>query len=204
METTIQNSKTLHLYRAKGLELFYKKGYFNTNLKEICASLSISEKAFIDTFISKEEFFISITQNLILQNILNLLIEPVTYKQSPFPLILDRMQIELEEAISNKNDNGFILANFISEFNTKNPRINRYLGDILKIWEINLISLLRKGQLDGYVKREVDCLGAANHVISSYMGVRTLMVEGNSRLLADQYIQQLRYYFYSISNSYGM
>ena len=204
METTLQNSKTLHLYRAKGLELFYRKGYFNTSLQEICASLSISEKAFMETFISKEEFFISITQNLILQKTLNLLIEPVSYKQSPFPLILDRIQIELEEAINDRTDNGFILANFISEFNTKNPRVNKYLGDILKIWEINLISLLRRGQLDGYVKREVDCLGAANHIISSYMGMRTLMVEGNSRLLADQYIQQLRYYFYSISSSYGV
>ncbi len=203
METTLQNSKTLHLYRAKGLELFYKKGYFDTSLKEICSSLSISEKAFMDTFISKEDFFISIIQNLILQNTLNLLIEPVSYKQSPFPLILDRVQIELDEAMNSTTDNGFILANFISEFNTKNPRVNKYLADILKIWEINLISLLRKGQLDGYVKREVDCLGAANHIISSYIGTRTLMVEGNSRLLADQYIQQLRYYFYSISSSYG-
>ena len=201
METTLQNSKTLHLYRAKGLELFYKNGFFNTSLEDICVGLSISEKAFVDSFISKEEFFISIAQNLILQKTLNLLIEPVTYKQSPFPLIIDRIQIELEEANNSEDDNGFILANFISEFNSKNPRINKYLVDILKIWEINLISLLRKGQLDGYVKREVDCEGAANHIISSYMGTRTLMVEGNSRLLSDQFLQQLRYYFYSISTS---
>lgn len=204
METTLQNSKTLHLYRAKGLELFYKNGYFNTDLEEICVNLSISEKAFLDSFTSKEEFFIGIAQNLILQKILNLLIEPVTYKQSPFPLIIDRIQIELEEAINSETDNGFILGNFISEFNNKNPRINKYLIDILKIWEINLTSLFRKGQLDGYVKREVDCLGVANHVITSYMGTRTLMVEGNPRLLADQYLRQLRYYFYSISSSYGM
>jgi hypothetical protein len=201
METTLYNSKTLHLYRAKGLELFYKKGYYNTSLEEICRALSLSKEAFVDSFTSKEHFFIGITQNLILQKTLNLLIEPVTYKQSPFPLILDRIELELDEAMNSETDNGFILANFIAEFNNKNRRINKYLMDILKIWEINLISLLRKGQLDGYVKKEVDCSGAANHIISSYMGVRTLIVEGNSRLLTDQYLQQLRYYFYSISTS---
>ena len=204
MEATLQNSKTLHLYRAKGLELFYKNGYFNTSLEEICISLSISEQAFRDTFVSKEDFFIGITQNLILQKTLNLLIEPVAYKQSPFPLILDMIQEDLEEAMHNDTDNGFILSNFISEFNKKNRRISKYLADILKIWEINLISLLRKGQLDGYVKREVNCSGVANHIISSYMGTRTLMVEGNSRELADQYLKQLHYYFYSISSSYNL
>jgi len=201
MQTTLQNSKILHLYRAKGLELFYKKGYYNTSLEDICSKLGISEKAFINSFSSKEDFFIAIAQNLILQKTLNLLIEPVSYRQSPFPLILDRIELELDEAIQSETDNGFILANFISEFNNKNRRINKYLIDILKIWEINLISLLRKGQLDGYVKKEVDCSGAANHIITSYIGVRTLLVEGSSRFIADQFLQQLRYYFYSISTS---
>lgn len=203
METTLQNSKALHLYRAKGLELFYKNGYCNTSLEELCDCLSLSKEVFIDSFMSKEDFFIGIAQNLILQNTLNLLIEPVAYKQSPFPLILDVIDLELEKAINSVADNGSMLFNFITEFNNKNHRINKYLKDILKIWEINLVSLLRKGQLDGYVNKDVDCNGVANYIISSYMGARTLMVEGNSQLLANQYIQQLRYYFYSISNKYN-
>jgi len=202
METTLQNSKTLHLYRAKGLELFYKNGYFSTSLEDICDSLSLSESAFIDSFTSKEDFFIGIAQNLILQKTLNLLIEPVSYKQSPFPLILDMLEIEMSKVVDSESDNGFILGNFISEFNGRGPRINKYLKDILKIWEVNLDSLLRKGQLDGYVKHEVDCNAAASHIISSYMGMRTLMVEGDTQLLSAQYMQQLRYYFYSISSNY--
>lgn len=202
METTLQNSKTLHLYRAKGLSLFYKNGYYNTSIDEICNNLSLSKETFFDSFISKEEFFVGIAQNLILQKTLNLLIEPVTYKQSPFPLILDMLQADLEDAANNENDNGFILGNFITEFNQKNKRLNKYLADILKIWEVNLISLFRKGQTDGYVRREIDCEGVANHVISSYIGVRTLMVEGNAHQLADQFNQQLRYYFHSISRTY--
>jgi len=71
--------------------------------------------------------------------------------------------------------------------------------DILKIWEINLTSLLRKGQLDGYINHTIDCESAANHIISSYFGMRTLMVQGDTRELTQQYFQQLRYYFQSIS-----
>lgn len=203
MELTLKNSKTRHLYRAKGLALFYKKGYFNTSVEELCEDLAISKKDFTDIFISKEDFFIGIAQNLVLQKTLNLLIDPVGYRQSPFPLILNRIQVELEEAVISEMDHGFMLGNFITEFNKKNTRVNRYLVDILKIWEINLISLLRKGQEDGYLRKEIECEATANYIISSFMGVRTMMVEGNSRRLADQYLQQLRYYFYGISSSFG-
>ena len=189
----------LHLLRAKGLELFYKKGYYNTSLTDLLKDLSITEAIFTHHFQSKEDFFISISQNLILQRTLDLLIEPVSYKQSPFPLILDMFEDDLNKVSKSKNDHGFILANFINEFNNRNPRINKYLLDILKIWEINLTTLLRKGQLDGYVNHHIDCESAANHIISSYFGIRTLMVEGNSRNLTQQFLQQLRYYFHSIA-----
>lgn len=185
--------------RAKGLELFYKNGYHNTSLTDILKDLSISEEVFKHHFQSKEDFFISITQNLILQRTLDLLIEPVSYKQSPFPLILDMFEDELNKVVKSNTDHGFMLSNFINEFNNRNPKINKYLLDTLKIWEINLTSLLRKGQLDGYVNHHVDCESAANHIISSYFGIRTLMVDGNERGLKEQYLQQLRYYFYSIS-----
>ncbi|WP_350286775.1 helix-turn-helix domain-containing protein [uncultured Croceitalea sp.] len=199
MKTTLQNSKTLHLMRAKALELFYKNGYYNTSIDDIVQNLSITKEVFEHNFQSKEDFFISITQNLILQRTLDMLIEPVTYKQSPFPLILEMFQSDLEKVEDDDNDKGFIVSNFITEFNKRNTKINKYLVDILKIWEINLISLLRKGQMDGYVNQYIDCEGAANHIITSYIGVRTLMAEGNARALKQQYLQQLRYYFHSIA-----
>ena len=113
METTLQQSKTLHLYRASGLALFYHNGYYNTSLEELCDTLSLSVDTFKESFLSKEDFFIGIAQNLILQRILNLLIEPVAYKQNPFPLIVDMLNTELEAAIENEQDKGFVLGNFI-------------------------------------------------------------------------------------------
>ena len=202
MQATLQDKKALYFMCARGLELFSQKGYYPTTLDEICDNLSISKKAFAHYFNSKEDFFIRIAQNLILHNTFDLLIEPLSYKQSPFPLVLDRIGLELEKAVNTPNDKGFLLGNFINEFNRGNPRINKCLKDILKIWEVNLTALLRKGQLDNYVTDSVDCEAVARYIISSYLGIRMQMVTGDPRRLADQYMDQLRYYFYGISKNF--
>jgi hypothetical protein len=67
------------------------------------------------------------------------------------------------------------------------------------VWEVNLITTLQKGKTNGYVNRHVDCEGVATYIISSYLGIRTLMVEGNPRLLRYKYMQQLKNYFRLIS-----
>jgi hypothetical protein len=70
-----------------------------------------------------------------------------------------------------------------------------YLLDILKVWEVNLVTALQRGKTDGYVNRHIDSEAVATYLISSYIGIRTLMVEGNSKILRYKYIQQLRQYF---------
>ena len=202
MQPTLQDNKTTYLLCAKGLELFCEKGYYNTSLEDLCHTLSISQDFFQQRFISKEDFFISIAQNLILHRTFDLLIEPITPGQNPFPLLLDRISSELEKAANSHDDKGFLLGNFINEFNHNNPRVNKCLQDILRIWQINLTALLRKGQLNNYVNPNVDCEAVAQYIISSYMGIRTQMVAGNSRLLVNQYMDQMRYYLYAISKNF--
>ncbi|MEQ9581020.1 MAG: TetR/AcrR family transcriptional regulator, partial [Arenibacter sp.] len=54
---------------------------------------------------------------------------------------------------------------------------------------------LQKGKSDGFVNRHIDSEAVATYLIASYIGIRTLMVEGNSKMLRYKYIQQLRQYF---------
>ena len=189
----------MHRMQVTGLELFYKNGYYNTSIDDILKSLSLSKGAFYYHFQSKEDFFVSIVQNLIVRKVYSMLIEPIEGKENPFTVIDKCFENALETAEHNEMDYGFILSNFISEFNRRNTVISNYLMDIYKVWEVNLISILQKGKSDGYVDRHVDSEGVATYLISSYMGVRTLMVQGNCRNLRYKYMQQLRQYFNSLT-----
>lgn len=189
----------MHRMQVTGLELFYKNGYYNTSIDDILKSLSLSKGAFYYHFQSKEDFFVSIVQNLIVRKVYSMLIEPIEGRENPFLVIEKCFENALETAEHNEMDYGFILSNFISEFNKRNTVISNYLMDIYKVWEVNLISILQKGKSDGYVDRHVDSEGVATYLISSYMGVRTLMVQGNCRNLRYKYMQQLRQYFNSLT-----
>ena len=199
MDKNLKRMATMHRMQIAGLELFYKNGYYNTSIDDILKSLSLSKGAFYYHFQSKEDFFVSIVQNLIVRKVYSMLIEPIEGKENPFTVIEKCFENALETAEHNDMDYGFILSNFISEFNRRNTVISNYLMDIYKVWEVNLISILQKGKSDGYVDRHVDSEGVATYLISSYMGVRTLMVQGNCRNLRYKYMQQLRQYFNSLT-----
>lgn len=198
MDKNLKRMATMHRMQVKGLELFYQQGYYNTSVDDILKSLSLSKGAFYHHFQSKEDFFISIIQNLIVQKVYAMLIEPVGKYEDPFRAIEASFDNALETAEHNIADHGFILSNFITEFNRRNPEITKYLRDIYKVWEVNLVSILQKGKTDGYLARHVDSEAVANYLISSFIGIRTLMVEGNAKVLRYQYIQQLRSYLKSL------
>ncbi|MFT4832201.1 MAG: TetR/AcrR family transcriptional repressor of nem operon [Psychroserpens sp.] len=199
MEKNLKRMATMQRMQSTGLELFYQQGYYNTSIDDILKKLSLSKGAFYYHFQSKEDFFISIVQNLLFQKVYTMLVEPIEGQEDPLNVISKAIEDALETAEHNDLDYGFVLSNFITEFNGKNPEIMKYLMDILKVWEVNLITTLQKGKSDGYVDRHVDSEAVATYVISSYIGIRTLMVDGNPRTLRYKYIQQLKNYFKLIS-----
>jgi AcrR family transcriptional regulator len=200
MEKSIKRMATMHKMQVTGLELFYKQGYYNTSVDDILKKLSLSKGAFYYHFKSKEDFFISILQSLVVKKVYSMLIEPIEGHDNPIDLISNCLEEVLQTAEHNENDYGFVLHNFITEFNGKNPEIMKYLNDTLKVWEVNLVSTLQRGKFNGYVDRHIDCEGVASYIISSFMGVRTLMVEGSATSLRYRYMQQIRFYLRAMAH----
>ncbi|MDC6385480.1 TetR/AcrR family transcriptional regulator [Flagellimonas taeanensis] len=200
MEMTLKRRETMHRLCGKGLEIFHAKGYYNTSLDDILNELSLSKGAFYHHFRSKEDYFINIVQNLIVQKVYALLIEPLNTNENPLPVIIESLENALDPGKKNEMAYGFMLNDFLTEFNKRNEEISGQLKEILNVWEVNLVSLLKKGKLDGHIARHVDCEGVATYVIASYLGMRSLLMDSSNKQLRYQYIQQLKQYFKSIAS----
>lgn len=181
-----------------GLELFYRKGYYNTSVDDILKELSLSKGAFYYHFESKEDFFIQIIENLLARRVYSMLIEPIEGHDNALDLITNCFENALETAVHNELDYGFVLSNFMNDFNGRNENIMKHLNDILKIWEVNLVSAIQKGKFNGYIDRHVDAEGVALFLMGSYIGVRTLMVENAPSARKYRFMAQLKHYFKSI------
>ncbi len=189
----------MHRLCGKGLEIFHAKGYYNTSLDDILKELSLSKGAFYHHFKSKEDYFINIVQSLIVQKVYALLIEPLNTNENPLPVIIESLENALDPGKKNEMAYGFMLNDFLTEFNKRNEEISGQLKGILSVWEVNLVAVLKKGKLDGHIARHVDCEGVATYVIASYLGMRSLLTDSSNKQLRYQYIQQLKQYFNSIA-----
>lgn len=189
---------TMQRMQVTGLELFYRKGYYNTSVDDILKELSLSKGAFYYHFDSKEDFFIQIIENLLVRRVYSLLIEPIEGHDNALELITNCFENALETAVHNELDYGFVLNNFVNEFSGRNDRIMKHLNDILKIWEVNLVSAIQKGKFNGHIDRHVDAEGAALFLMSSFIGVRTLMAESAPSARKYRFMAQLKQYFKSI------
>ncbi|MEM7486704.1 MAG: TetR/AcrR family transcriptional regulator [Bacteroidota bacterium] len=199
MQKNLKRRETMHRLCSKGLEVFHEKGYYHTSLDDILKELDLSKGAFYHHFKSKEDFFVHIVQNLIVQKVYALLVEPLNTQKNPLPVILESLENALEPSQGNAMAYGFMLNDFLTEFNKRNTEISTYLKDILKVWEVNLVSVLKRGKVDGHIARHVDCEGVATYIIASYLGMRSLLIDTTNNQLKYQYMQQLKHYFSSIA-----
>ena len=198
MDKSLKRMATMQRMESKGLELFYSKGYHNTSVDDILKELSLSKGAFYYHFDTKEDFFIQIIQNLLVRKVYSMLIEPIEGHDNPLDLITNCFENALETAVHNELDYGFLLSNFLNEFNGRNSKIMEPINDILKVWEVNLVSAIQRGKFNGQIDRHVDSEGVAVYLMSSFIGIRTLMVETAPSARKYRFMAQLRQYFKSI------
>lgn len=189
---------TMQRMQTTGLNLFYKNGYYNTSIDDILKELSLSKGAFYYHFSSKEDFFIQIIEQLVVRKVYSMLIEPIEGHENTLDLITNCFEDALETAVHNELDYGFLLNNFINEFNGRNPEIMKHLNEILRIWEVTLISAIQRGKFNGHIDRHVDAEGVAVYLMSSFIGVRTLMVETAPSARKYRFMSQMRQYFKSM------
>ena len=186
---------TMQRMQVKGLELFYKQGYYSTSIDDILKELSLSKGAFYYHFDSKEDYFIQIIENLLVRKMYSTLIEPIEGHENTLDLIIQCFEDALETAVHNELDFGFVLGNFLNEFNGRNEKIMKHLNDILKVWEVNLVTAVQRGKFNGHIDRHVDSEGVAVFLMSAYIGVRTLMVETAPSARKYRFMSQLKSYF---------
>lgn len=180
----------------KGYELINMYGYHAVSIDFIIKEVNLTKGAFYYHFKNKHHFVAAIIKERIEKEIHSEFIEPINKRGNPIFILTDLLQDKLINDNSLDQNLGSSIINFIVtlSYERNDYDLKGLMHEILDQWKIALINLLCRGIEDGYIDRHINTEPAAEFIINSLEGVRTLKRTTNNKSLFFNYMEQFKNY----------
>jgi len=180
----------------KGYELINTYGYHAISIDNIIKEVNLTKGAFYYHFENKHHFVEAIIQERIGKEIHSDFIEPISERGNPIFILGDLLQDKLINDKSLNQNLGSPLINFIVDLSHEENDydLQLQLKDIMNEWKVSLINFLYRGIDDGYLNRHINTEPAAEFIINSLEGVRTMKRITNDKSVFYNYIEQFKNY----------
>ncbi|MET2986417.1 TetR/AcrR family transcriptional regulator [Aureibaculum conchae] len=180
----------------KGYELINTYGYHSISIDNIIKEVDLTKGAFYYHFENKHHFVEAIIQERISKEIHSDFIEPLSERGNPIFVLGDLLQDKLINDKSLERNLGSPLINFVVDLSheANDYDLQLQLKDIMNEWKVALINFLYRGIDDGYLNRHINTEPAAEFIIHSLEGVRTMKKITNDKSIFYNYIEQFKNY----------
>ena len=151
-----------------GFQKVYKSGFQGAGLDSILAATNVSKGALYYHFGSKEALGYAIVEEIIAKLVRDRWLRPMLGNGQPIDIlirIVRRTPVRPEEVRS-----GCPLLNLAQEMSPLDEQFRKRLQRIFKAWQEGVATLLRKGQSQGTVRRDMDAHETASFLIAMYEG----------------------------------
>jgi TetR/AcrR family transcriptional regulator, transcriptional repressor for nem operon len=156
----------------KAMQVFWKEGYHAASMEVLVNAMGISRSSFYDTFGDKKQLYLAalkLFQSQSQQQNAKVLAQSA---HSPKAQITTVLQLSLEEALSDPETKGCMMANATAEMATSDPDVCSLLQNNNCALENFFIQLIKAGQSIGEFHSEIDPTAAANYLINYIHGMR--------------------------------
>ncbi len=182
----------------KAFDLIYQKGYQATSVDTILEQTHVTKGAFYYHFINKEDMGVHMVEEVIYPKFYEALIMPLEDSEDPvtdiFKVIMNFFKLADYQTIMY----GCPTSNMIQEMAPLSDRFHEALKKIVDTWQQTIEEAIKRGQEKGNVRRTVDPESAAQFVVVSYEGLRSLGKVYQSKMYYKNYLKQLRNYLESL------
>ncbi|AFU70364.1 transcriptional regulator, TetR family [Psychroflexus torquis ATCC 700755] len=187
-------SNTRHMILENAFDLIYKKGYQNTSIDQIIATVKVTKGAFYYHFKTKNEMGIAVIKEIIkptIQNTFNLKLQKALKPIEEIYLIM--RSLLLENPIL-KFEYGCPLGNLTQEMTPWNSEFTSALNEVTLDWQITIENTLKKEIKNGTISSDVEPKQVAYFILSSYWGIRSLSKVSNDNACYYHYLKELKTY----------
>lgn len=158
----------------KAFDLIYKNGYQATSIDHIIATTQVTKGAFYYHFKTKEEMGLAMINEIMAPGMLDSMVKPLLESENPTKQIYQMMKnlLILDPFFSAQY--GCPAINLIEEMAPVNPAFKSTLLKMIDTWHDAIKDSIRKAQLQGIVKTDIDPEQVALFISSTYAGIRNM------------------------------
>lgn len=178
---------------SKAFELIYQHGYQSTSVDKIINSTQLTKGAFYYHFKNKDEMGIAVIREVIVPKLEEHLLQPLQGALDPVQKIYEIFERKLMNDPEINIDFGCPTNNLVQEMSPINIKFHKALRGVLDKWIKVIREALEEGKKQHTVHPAVDSEGAAEFIVASYEGLKSIGKIYGKRLYVS-YLPQLKVY----------
>lgn len=177
----------------------YKNGFQGVSIDKIVNKTDVTKGAFFHYFSTKKDLGYALVDEILKDMTLRRWIRPLTAYKNPISGILKQLKNTIDDATEEQMALGCPLNNLIQEMSSVDPVFRDKLQAILSLWIVEIDKQLKRGQEEGYVKKDVDTRQAAEFIVTVHEGVFGVSKSMRDKKILRSLYGSLRKYLDSIS-----
>jgi AcrR family transcriptional regulator len=181
----------------------YHSGFHATSIDRIVSKTGMTKGAFFSHFRTKNELGYAIADEVLREMTLDRWIRPVAAYANPVQGIISRFRKIIEATAEEEMALGCPLNNMVQEMSAVDPVFREKLNAVLLVWIEETEKYLRKGQADGYLRRDVSARQVAEFIVMVEEGSFAMVKNLRDKRVYWSLYESLRQYLESISEKPG-
>ncbi len=158
----------------KAFQLIYQNGYQATSIDKIIDKTAVTKGAFYYHFKNKEDMGVAMIREVIQPRLEDSLLKPLRSSSDP----IEDIYRVIEHKLLNDNDyyvdHGCPTNNLVQEMSPINLKFHKTLRNVLDRWVHTIQQALEMGKAHGKVGSDIDTRAAAEFIVVSYEGLKSL------------------------------
>jgi TetR/AcrR family transcriptional repressor of nem operon len=187
-----------HILRA-AFGAIYQHGFRATSINDIVAKTKVTKGAFFHYFPTKNDLGYALADEVLRDMMLDRWVRPLAAYRNPVQGMINRYRKLMEETSDEELALGCPLNNLTQEMSSVDPEFRDKLRAVLRAWIDATEEHLRRAQIEGYLKPEVDVKMVAEFVVMLEEGSGAIVKNLRDRKVYWSFYQGFRQFLESIS-----
>lgn len=205
MSTKPKAAKQADLTREQLLEAAFKEihryGFQAASLTSILANTGLTKGALYHHFPAKHDLGLAVVDEVIERVLAETIFIPLRDSQNPLQTLQEILRSKRSKR-SNPDvvELGCPLNNLMQEMSPLDDQFRQRLNTLMQRWQDTLADALRRAQMQGQVRKEINCTMTALFIISAWEGCVGIAKNMQSAKTYQQCFDQLIEYVASLEN----